>query len=407
MNDTAPKVLFGFALLLGVFLYGIATREFQLFPYPQIATAIETFQDLRTNWKNDLQIEPTRHLKPAQHPGSGVTANDGERLQPGLTFMAGLFDGEIAARLIRADGSVVHEWPVSFSEIWPDRQAKHKDEPLTDWNVFLHGILALPDGSIVFNFDEGQSLVKMGRCGEIVWKLDEPIHHSVFQADDGTFWVPVGHAVGQVSADGELLQRISIVRMIRDAGLHGVLYIHEPRTTKMHPNDVEVLSEDLAPAFPQFEAGDVMYSMRDLNLVIVFDPETQTLKWFQHGPWLRQHDPDFLPDGRISVFNNRMQYEASDIMVVDPQTRDLEIVYAGTEDAPFYTALRGKHQTLANGNILITSSHSGRAFEVTPGRDIVWEFINRYDDKRVGVLSNAIRYPNDYFRVDDWGACGG
>jgi hypothetical protein len=29
------------------------------------------------------------------------------------------------------------------------------------------------------------------------------------------------------------------------------------------------------------------------------------VKWSQTGPWLRQHDPDFLSDGRILVYDNR------------------------------------------------------------------------------------------------------
>ena len=138
---------------------------------------------------------------------------------------------------------------------------------------------------------------------------------------------------------------------------------------------------------------------------MVFDPDTEVIQWYQHGPWLRQHDPDFLPDGTISIFNNRTDFGSSNIMIIDPVTRQVEIAYEGTRARPFYTAIRGKHQYLANGNLLITSSQAGRVFEVTPAGEIVWEYVNRYDRDRVAIVSNAIRYDPTYFDVDAWSRC--
>jgi hypothetical protein len=174
-----------------------------------------------------------------------------------------------------------------------------------------------------------------------------------------------------------------------------------------HPNDVEVLSSEDAAAFPLFEAGDILYSLRDINLIMVFNPDTEVVKWYQHGPWLRQHDADFLPDGTISLFNNRMSYGFSNIMTIDPVTRETKIVYESRSAPRFYSGILGKHQHLANGNILITQSQDGRAFEVTREGETVWEYINRYDEERVAVISKANRYDRDYFEVDDWSNCHG
>jgi hypothetical protein len=338
-------------------------------------------------------------------PGAGVTVAS-ERAQPGLTLLGGFFDGEVGAKLVESDGTVVHRWVIRYTEIWPRRRVVRNAVPLTDWNVFLHGIEALPDGSIVFNFDAGESLVKMDRCGKIRWKLGDGIHHSVFRAEDGTFWVPLGNSIAQISPEGKRLQFINPAKMIRDNELLGLFYIPDLYNPMIHPNDVEVLSSKDAPAFPLFEAGDVLYSMRDVNLVMVFDPDTREVKWWQHGPWLRQHDPDFLPDGTISILNNRMGYQYSNIMTIDPVTRKTKVIYESRNDPRFFTALRGKHQHLANGNVLITSTHEGRAFEVTPEGEIVWQYINRYDATRTAVISQANRYDRDYFTVADWSDCG-
>jgi hypothetical protein len=406
MKDIAAKALFIVALLITGVLYGYLATRLQIFPAKLLSTAYKTARDLGRHWRNDLGLVPTRQLNRSRHEGAGVTVAS-PLAQPGLTLLAGFFDGEVGAKLIEADGTAVNRWIIKFTEIWPKRDFLRNAVPLTDWNVFLHGIVALPDGSIVFNFDAGESLIKMGRCGRIEWKLGDGIHHSIFIAEDGTFWVPLGNNIAQISAQGERLRIIDPAKMIRDSGLHGLFYIPDLTRALIHPNDVEVLSSKDAPAFPLFEAGDILYSMRDINLIMVFDPDTLEVKWYQHGPWLRQHDPDFLPDGTISIFNNRMGYSYSNIMTIDPVTRESKVIYESRSEPRFYTSMRGKHQHLANGNILITSTHEGRAFEVTQDGEIVWQYINRYDEDRVAVISKAIRYDRDYFTVADWSDCDG
>jgi hypothetical protein len=408
MRNAAAKALFVLAVLIVGVVYGYVSTQLDIFPNRQLRLAYKTADDLGRHWRNDLGLVPTRQIGRAYHQGAGVTVAS-DRAQPGLILLAGFFDGEVGARLIEADGTVVNRWIVKYTEIWPRRNILRDAVPLTDWNVFLHGIVALPDGSIVFNFDAGSSLVKMDRCGKIKWKLGHGIHHSIFLAEDGTFWVPLGGLIAQISAKGETLRMIDPAAIVRKNGLHGILYIRDlKRAALNHPNDVEVLSSKDAAAFPLFEAGDILYSLREVNLVMVFDPDTEVVKWYQHGPWLRQHDPDFLPDGTISIFNNRMGYGASNIMTIDPVTRETKIVYEAPSSGPrFFTGQRGKHQHLANGNILITATHDGRAFEVTGKGEIVWEYINRYDEERVAVISKANRYDRDYFEVDDWSNCDG
>jgi Arylsulfotransferase (ASST) len=56
----------------------------------------------------------------------------------------------------------------------------------------------------------------------------------------------------------------------------------------------------------------------------------------------------------------------------------------------------GKQQYLPNGNLLITESQAGRAFEMTAGGDIVWTYINRWDEDEVAWISEATRYPPEY-----------
>jgi hypothetical protein len=145
---------------------------------------------------------------------------------------------------------------------------------------------------------------------------------------------------------------------------------------------------------------------------MVVDPISETVKWRRIGPWVRQHDPDFQADGTISLFNNNSDNTAdgrvlggSNIMKIDPEAENPTILYGATTEQNIYTNTRGNHQILGNGNILITQFEAGRIVEVNQAGEIVWEFINRYDAAQVAEISQAIRYPADYFTDQNW-TCG-
>ena len=113
----------------------------------------------------------------------------------------------------------------------------------------------------------------------------------------------------------------------------------------------------------------------------------------------RQHDPDWEPDGTITVFDNNMHRGESRILRFDPAADDPPEVILDGREYDFYTWIRGNHQTTDGDTILVTSPQQGRVFEVDEDGQVVFELINAYgkgSDERL-VLSNAIRLPNDYF----------
>jgi hypothetical protein len=56
----------------------------------------------------------------------------------------------------------------------------------------------------------------------------------------------------------------------------------------------------------------------------------------------------------------------------------------------------GKHEWLPNGNMLITESMKGRAFEIDTEGNIVWEFVNIIKEGTAGKVFEAQRLPNEY-----------
>jgi hypothetical protein len=72
---------------------------------------------------------------------------------------------------------------------------------------------------------------------------------------------------------------------------------------------------------------------------------------------------------------------------------------------PFYTDIMGKHQWLANGNLLVTDSKNGRTFELNEKQEIIWEFINLRGDGRVGIVQEVQRILANMTDIFDNAVC--
>jgi len=60
----------------------------------------------------------------------------------------------------------------------------------------------------------------------------------------------------------------------------------------------------MAEQFPFLEKGQVLISMREIDTIAVVDLDKEQVVWATHGSWHRQHDPDFLPNGNLLIFDN-------------------------------------------------------------------------------------------------------
>ena len=112
-----------------------------------------------------------------------------------------------------------------------------------------------------------------------------------------------------------------------------------------------------------------------------------------------QNDPDFAPNGRIILFDNRItgnspQLGYSKLLEIEPATHEVVWSYEGSDAEPFYTPIGGKVEWLPNGNILAAEPQGGRVFEVARagGRNrIVWEYVNQLEPGRVGMVFDVQR----------------
>ncbi|MDQ2091598.1 arylsulfotransferase family protein [Marimonas arenosa] len=323
--------------------------------------------------------------------------------------------------------------------IWRlDEDAVEAADKSRDSRRMLHGLQILPEaGSIVFGFDHGSALQRRDMCNRTEWITAGKFHHSVTLSPDGyALWAlrdggfasdfapddltapPNTGLVRLDAATGEIVEEISLEALVAaNAGLglfelarkdanevetNEVAVIGRWISDPMHFNDIEALRPEMAAAFPDFTAGDLLVSARDINTVMVIDPETHKVKWHQTGGFMRQHDPDWRPDGTISVFDNGMSTGVSRIQTVDAKTNHISVAYDGAE-MDFYTRIRGKHMRTTRGDLAIVSPQQGRAFELDAGRRPVLEFRNHKpgSEEKNFVLTEYLWLPETALTAGD------
>ena len=291
-------------------------------------------------------------------------------------------------------GRVVHEIQPDWFELpTEDIDLPETRRPKSPPGTSIHGVAVMPNGDFVLNF-QNLSTMRLDPCGRPVWMLPNFGHHFVEPDDDGNLWVSserlgadgedganyANHEgrifdwlIQKISPDGKLLRSIPVIDILFKNDLLGLLYLStldgdgtSVSGDTLHLNDVEVFPRRLSEGV--FKHGDLMISLRNINTVIVVDPETLAIRYRITGPFLRQHDPDFVSGDRFIVFDNRNLMpdpapleKRSRILEVDAKTGKVREVFKPKGDAAFFTNIMGKQQLLPNGNLLITASWEGRA----------------------------------------------
>ncbi len=399
MSETLAKRIFvvsiAFLIAAMMFAYGMATVKFRIWPFSTIRSVSRAVKSLGEF--GELVPEGRRVLARDDWSRQSFTIHNPDRIGSGYYVLAG-WDSENmrhAAWLYDNKGERRHTWPIDYYALDPDGPSNGGDTP--------HAFYVLRDGSIIVGWDAGDVMARLDACGDPMWIKNGVFHHSLSRAEDGSFWTwrgdrtAYGHYNYMENFDADTGKKIRELALVEDiianmgssSAVFGVRPDHSFKRMEQdpedmmsfmtpdifHPNDVDVLHSELAPMFPMFEAGDLLLSFRTLNLVAVLDPDDRQLRWWSHGPWIGQHDPDFTADGKISVYSNNTGRGRSEIIKIDPMTNDFSNdLFDG--DLYFSSAHKGKHQYLPNGNVVIVVPGQGRVLEVTSEGDKAMEFNN-------------------------------
>lgn len=386
-------------------------------------------------------------LRGNKYRQDGVRVNDTERSAGGLIVIQGLLPDSPQVRLLDRTGREIHRWEVDFFSVWPDPRHVVPPEniPISKHHYHTQGFVVHPDGSLLVNVSD-KGAVMLDKCGNVKWTVDRMTHHHIarrkaggyliaahmpidtaparllppYLTPDATMAAAAGYADNTINTilrlddDGGIVQEIVILDALMQAGLDDVVFDgwRKRPLDPTHLNDIVEVEPALALKIPGVEVGDLLVSLRSLNMLAILDKDDGTLKWHHRGPWIRQHDPDIDPDGTIVVFDNRLKpdsgvpFTGSRLVRLDPATGATEVLHPKGEQDQFYTNVMGAHQLLPNGNRLILESMFGRVFEVTPEGEVVWDYVLHYEDVYAALIENMERLPDDYFTVTDW-SCGG
>ena len=367
---------------------------------------------------------PSDLWQPARTRARGVTIYDPQRAQNGFTLYTSGHSQK--AYLISMSGEIVHEWHLPYSQIWDDSAAVAAPEP--DDRIYMRKAQILPNGDLLALYVAigtspwGMGLVRLTKDSEVVWKYLQQTHHDFDVGPDGRIYaltheirndaVP-GHQhlappriddyAVVLSPDGEELQKIWLLGALARSPYAFALstvpwYVGEGKGDYLHTNSIDVVTEEEAANAPFAAPGQILLSLREVGTIALLDPAREEMVWALRGPWLRQHDADLLPDGRLLLFDNEGAPDGrSRLLELDPTTQEIAWSYAGDERHPFYSRVRSAQERLPNGNTLVTESDGGRLFEVTPGGEIVWEYVN---PERGGVAGELIPIVSWGQRID-------
>lgn len=314
------------------------------------------------------------------------------------------------AYLIAMDGSPLHTWSYPREKAFPTLAgfAAKADEDRLYWRY------AKPrdDGSIIAVY-EGAGLVALDWYSKPLWTHQGYNHHDVDIAADGSVWAlgrkrhvvswlrddPVIDDTLQIlSADGRLQKEISVLEALHGSSEEELLRTIPPGEDVLHTNAVRVLDGRFARDWPALTDGRVLLSIREIDALVVIDVASAKAVWSFTGTFRRQHAPELLANGRMLLFDNRGVEGRSRVMELTPNGRATWL-FDG-KGAPFYSETCGGEQRLANGNTLIAETEPGRALEVTPAGDIVWEFWNPHrtgkNDRLIAALFQMTRLPASF-----------
>jgi len=334
----------------------------------------------------------------ADNDDAGVTLYDPERVAPGLVVFGSRVRNK--AFLLDADGTAVHTWSSNR----------------------IVGHVEVNDAGELFAIHKEHGLRKLDWQGNEVWLARAPgAHHDFDFLEDGRIYlltrapIEVEHAgerypilndyVQLVTPDGQLLDDpLSLFDLVGDriadqrwAAIRNYVQdraerleksdgrqrqrsqteterdiVHDTPYDVFHTNAVEVLKRDIPGVC---ERGDLLLSVRELDLVLIVDPQTREIRWsYGPGEIQRQHHPSLLENGNVLLFDNGRRVKRSRVIEVDPKTSRIVWSYEGDPPETFFSFFRGAAQRLPNGNTLITDSAKGRILEVTHDGEVVWTY---------------------------------
>ena len=306
------------------------------------------------------------------------------------------------AALVAMDGTVLHQWARAFSDSFPGRPELADHRSAGSWRH----VTLLPDGGLLA-IHEGIGLVRLGQDSRLIWAVPNRAHHDLVVHDGRVFvltralhrrgeGLPVlEDFVAELSlATGERVRRFSVLRAVAASDRPQWAEPAVDSGDVLHTNSLWRLTATQAQLHPAWSEGDWLLGSRVHGFVAVMAQDTGALVWSTTGPWRRQHDVQLDADGQLWLFDNQGSGEGrSRVLALDPHGQ--QVLGQWDRGGALYSEVLGAVQPLPDGQLLVTESTRGRAWQVDRGTgEVVWAYTNPAQrEGLIGALYAVRRVP--------------
>jgi len=325
---------------------------------------------------------------------SGLTHHEPARAFPGLTLFTTM-SGD-AFNLIDIEGKLVHHWSP------PPGLKAYYARGLDNGNLLAQCVDGTEEGGAAGG--RAAAALEMDWDGNVVWEYRNPrTHHDHVRRSNGNTILIAAEPLDKETSsrfahgdpqtkDGSILSE-SLIEVTPGGETVWEWHAHEHLDPDRERYRIGSGGDQWLHANAVFEMpdGNLVFSFNTLSLVIVIERATGKVLWrLNPGVTLSQHNPTVLDNGHLLLFDNGNGRNHSRILEIDFDTQEIVWEYTANPRDAFYSMNISGAQRLPNGNTLVCEGRSARFFEVTPDRDIVWEYVSPFVFDHLGQRSRAV-----------------
>lgn len=301
--------------------------------------------------------------------------------------------------------TTLHEWVPDIEQLngLNILSEEHSGDYTAKSNFRLVHPLIMKDSGLVFNNSSG--LYGVDSCSESNMFVDGTFHHSNELDHEGNIWAPSvmyphsfeqlakfrDDAIAKISPAGEVLFKKSIAEILVENGYRGLLAVGDD-DDPIHINDIQPALTDS----DYWQKGDLFMSLRQRSTVMLYRPSSNKILWLKTGPWMNQHDVNFVNEHTISVFGNdvidikngrRLFDGHNSVYFYDFKTNVVSEPYQKImKEMEVKTLTEGRGTPLPDGDLFLDESNNGRILRVSKDK-VQWEYVNRIDEGTIAMSS--------------------
>ena len=267
----------------------------------------------------------------------------------------------------------------------------------------MHPVL-FDNGDLIFH-SGGGPLVRIDKCSNLKWIVNGFYHHSNVKLDDNLYSAItidqdkpgeyLNDAISIVNTNnGKVKKNIEIFDILLEYlydDLSLMYGIGEFERDLFHLNSIYPIKEN--DNF--FRKNDLVVSLRNLSTILVYRQSTNQIVWMKTGPWINQHDAQYLGNGVFSVFsnNNVRGLEPKDFLYLKNSDVIIYDMKDNTFKRPFSKYLKnakmrssGLVRMLNDENAIIQLNNIGEIIRVNP-TDKIWTYQNYLGANKKGMIN--------------------